>query len=231
MASLAGRTAIITGASSGIGAATAVALSHAGVRLVLTGRRAQPAIEIPGAVYVAGDMTTPSFAESLFAQTPECDIVVNNAGVLVAGEVDDIDLDAVAHMVRVNVESAYRMAYLAARHFKENRRGHLINLSSVLGSKVRLTAGAYSGTKHAIEALSEALRQELAGTRVKVTCIEPGLVMTELHRDFDVHPRDQFEIRQALEPDDVARAIVFALEQPDHVNVARLMLLAADQAI
>ncbi|HXR97418.1 MAG TPA: SDR family NAD(P)-dependent oxidoreductase [Terriglobales bacterium] len=231
MASLQGRTAIITGASSGIGAAAAEALSRAGVRLVLTGRRARPAVEVPNSIYIRGDVTEPGLVESLFAKAPECDIVVNNAGILVAGEVDDIDLNAVAHMVRVNVDAAYRVAYLAARHFKEIRKGHLVNISSVLGTKVRLTAGAYSGTKHAIEALSEALRQELAGTRVKVTCVEPGLVMTELHRDFAVHPREQFEIRQALEPEDVARAIVFALEQPDHVNVARLMLLAADQAI
>ncbi|HVA62923.1 MAG TPA: SDR family oxidoreductase [Terriglobales bacterium] len=239
MPALSGKVAIITGASSGIGAAVARNLAEAGVRLVLSARRRERLEALAGALpevaTLAGDIADPGLGPRLFALAQErwggCDIVVNNAGELVVGTIEDLDLEAMAHMLEVNVTATFRMAYLAARRFKAQGSGHLVNTSSVLGSKVRLTAGAYSGSKHAIEALSEALRLELAGTRIKVTAIEPGLVMTELHEGLPVHPREQFGIRQALAPDDVARAVRFALEQPDHVLIAKLMVLAADQAL
>ncbi|MGH9475875.1 MAG: SDR family oxidoreductase [Terriglobales bacterium] len=236
---LQGKVAVITGASSGIGAAIARELGAAGTKLVLVGRRADRldalAAGLPAAVALAGDIAEPAMPARLLALAQSswggCDIVINNAGTLVTGEIDTLDLDAMAEMLRINVEAAFRLAYLAVRQFKVQGHGHLVNMSSVLGTKIRLTAGAYSGTKHALEALSEALRQELGGTRIKVTCIEPGLVMTELHRDMPVHPKDQFAIRQALDAADIARSVRFVLEQPDHVLVARLMILAADQSI
>jgi NADP-dependent 3-hydroxy acid dehydrogenase YdfG len=185
--------------------------------------------------WTALDATENGFAERLFDEADRqlggCDVVINNAGIMVAGSSDRIDLDRVSEMVRVNVEAAYRVALLAARRFKAQGRGHLVNLSSVLGTKIRPTAGAYAGTKHAIEALSEDLRIELAGTGVKVTCIEPGLVATELHAAFEVHPRDSPGIRVPLEPEDIARCVVWVLDQPPHVSIARLMVLPADHAI
>jgi NADP-dependent 3-hydroxy acid dehydrogenase YdfG len=134
-------------------------------------------------------------------------------------------------MVRVNVESAFRMAYVAMTHFKKAGRGHLINTSSILGTKVRPTAGAYAGTKYAIEALTEALRMEFAGTGVKVSCIEPGLVLTELHDHWKVHPRESMNIKNPLRPEDVARAIRFLLEQPAHVRIPRLMIMPGEHAM
>lgn len=227
----------ITGASSGIGAAVARDLAAAGVKLVLNGRRQghleAVAVGLPHAAICAGDIAEPTMPERLLelARTRwgGCDIVVNNAGELAAGTIEALDLDAMARMVEVNVAAAFRLAYAAVRAFKAQGHGHLVNTSSILGVKVRVPAGAYAGTKHAIEALSEALRLELAGTRIKVTSIQPGLVMTELHRNFAVHPREQLGIREALEPEDVARSVRFALEQPDHVLIAKLMVLAADQ--
>ncbi|MGH2520254.1 MAG: SDR family oxidoreductase [Chloroflexota bacterium] len=239
MGSLSGRVAIFTGASSGIGAATARILSQAGVRCVLTARRQARldalAATLPHTATLAGDMLDPELPSRLIALAHErfqaCDIVVNNAGVLVAAPIEELEIERMCHMVRVNVEAAFRLAYTAVREFRRQGHGHLVNTSSVLGTKVRLTAGAYAGTKFAIEALSEALRMELGGSRIKVSCIEPGLVMTELHRELAVHPREQLCLRAALEPEDVARGIRFLLEQPDHVLGARLMLLAADQAL
>lgn len=233
------RKAIVTGASSGIGRATAVALANAGAAVLATARRAERLRQLsevhPSIRWAVLDATAADFAESLFEEADRqiggCDVVVNNAGIMVAGPSDRIDLNRVAEMVRVNVEAAFHVALLAARRFKAQGRGHLVNLSSVLGTKIRPTAGAYAGTKHAIEALSEDLRIELAGTGVKVTCIEPGLVSTELHASFEVHPRQSLGIRTPLEPEDVARCVLWALDQPPHVSIARLMVLPADHAI
>jgi short-subunit dehydrogenase len=116
-----------------------------------------------------GDIVDPQAPQQLLARALDlhgrCDIVVNNACVIEVGTIPSIDVDRVCAMVRVNVEAIYRVAYLFARHFLDQGRGALVNMSSVLGTKVRPTAGAYAGTKHAIEALCEALRMELAGTR------------------------------------------------------------------
>jgi NADP-dependent 3-hydroxy acid dehydrogenase YdfG len=148
-----------------------------------------------------------------------------------AGSIDSINIDKVCEMVRVNVEAAFRVAYTFLRHFVRQGHGHLLNMSSVLGTKVRPTAGAYSGTKYAIEALSEALRMEVAGTPVAVTCIEPGLVLTRLHRDWPVHPTEGFNIPNPLQPEDVARCIPFLLSQPGHVRIPRLMILPSEHQV
>jgi NADP-dependent 3-hydroxy acid dehydrogenase YdfG len=131
--------------------------------------------------------------------------------------------------VRVNFEAAVRVAYVALRHFKAHGSGYLINTSSILGTKVRPTAGVYAGTKFGIEALTEALRIEVAGTGIRVGCIEPGLVMTELQDHFEVHPRDMLGIERPLEPADVARVVRFMLEQPPHVVIPRIMVLPSEQ--
>lgn len=117
------------------------------------------------------------------------------------------------------------------QHFVERNEGHLINVSSVLGTKVRPTAGAYAGTKHAIEALSEALRMEVAATPVRVSCIEPGLVATQLHRDWGVHPTESMGISEPLQPEDVARCVAFMLTQPAHVRIPRMMVLPAEHEV
>jgi len=109
--------------------------------------------------------------------------------------------------------------------------GHLVNTSSILGTKTRPTVGAYAGTKYAIEALSESLRMELAGSDVKVSCVEPGVVMTELHADWAEHPTKMFGIKAPLVPEDIARCVRFILEQPGHVRIPRMMVLPGEHAI
>jgi NADP-dependent 3-hydroxy acid dehydrogenase YdfG len=233
------QTAVITGASSGIGAATARELSTAGMNLVLSARRLehlqQLASDLTNVEILAGDITDPTLPQKLIdtavVQFGSCDVVFNNAGMLTAGTIDEISLDRVCDMVRVNVEAAFRMSYTALKYFQTIGRGHLINTSSVLGTKVRVTAGAYAGTKFAIEALSEALRMEIAGTEIKISCIEPGLVMTELHQELEVHPRESMNITHPLQPEDVARCVRFILDQPSHIRIPRLMLLPSDHVV
>jgi len=237
--SLEGQVALVTGATSGIGLASAEAMSAAGMGLVIAGRReellAGHAARLGNCVHAAGDVTDPAFARALFETALErygrLDVVVNNAGQNHNGPIETIDIELVCAMARTNVEAAYRVAYLAMKHFRSVGAGHLVNTSSVLGFKSRTFAGAYCGTKYAIEALSEALRMEVAGSGIKVTCIEPGLVITDLHRDHAERPEKAQNVPRPLMPEDVARTLMFALEQPAHVNIPRLMVLPGDQEV
>jgi NADP-dependent 3-hydroxy acid dehydrogenase YdfG len=238
--SLSNQAAIITGASSGIGAGVAEELSRAGMKLVLTGRRAarleKLAAQLGGdcaCAVLPGDLTDPALPMRLVNMSLErfgrCDVVFNGAGVMHGASIEDADIDEMCDMVRINVEAATRMAYTAAKHFKQVGEGTLINVSSILGTKVRPNAGVYAGTKYAIEALSEALRMELAKTKIRVSVIEPGLVATELQDHFKVHPRDALGITEPLVPGDVARCVRFILEQPPHVRIPVLMILPGEQ--
>jgi NADP-dependent 3-hydroxy acid dehydrogenase YdfG len=231
------KVAIITGASSGIGRAVAINLNEVGVKFILSGRREDRLKELKDelkyATILAGDICQNEMTQNLLQTALDtfgrCDIVFNNAGVITVGSIDDIDIDAMSYMVQVNVEAAFRMAYVAVKHFKSTGSGYLLNTSSVLGTKVRPTAGAYAGTKFAIEALTEALRVELSRTSIGVAAVEPGLVKTELHREWPVPPAQKLNIPQPLQPEDIARVVRFILEQPDHVRLPRVLAVPADQ--
>lgn len=229
-----GKVAVITGATGGIGAAVSETLSQAGWRLVLTARsdeklRALAARLQTDALVVPGDLCDVSLPGAMLAAALEnfgrCDLWFNNAGFLEAGPIESIDIERVCAMVRVNVEGAFRMAYVFLRHFTRQGTGHLMNVSSVLGKKVRPTAGAYAATKFAIEALSEALRMELSKTDVQVSCIQPGLVMSGLHDRWETHPSELMGIKEPLQPSDIARMVLFLLSQPAHVRIPQLMIL------
>jgi NADP-dependent 3-hydroxy acid dehydrogenase YdfG len=228
------KVAVITGATGGIGAAVAKALSGAGYRLVLNGRSTErlealaSELEMPS-VIVAGDLRDAAIPEKLLSAALDrfdrCDVCFNNGGILEVGPIKTIDVERVCEMVRVNVEAAFRVAYVFLKQFVEQGSGHLINTSSVLGKKVRSTAGAYAATKYAIEALSEALRIELSKTDVQVSCIQPGLVRTGLHDRWEIPPSEAMGIAEPLTPADIARVVLFILEQPPHVRIPQLMIL------
>jgi NADP-dependent 3-hydroxy acid dehydrogenase YdfG len=230
---------VITGASSGIGEAVARELIGAGMKAVLTGRRTDRlqalTQELVGSVCLSCEITDPQTPMRLIDMAVDafgsCDVVFNNAGILETGPIDKIDIDRVCEMVRINVEATFRLAYVAMKYFVSNGSGHLVNTSSVLGTKVRPTAGAYAGTKFALEALSEALRMEVAGTDVQVSIVEPGLVSTGLHDHWEVPPAEALNIPNPLRPQDVARAVRFILEQPKNVRIPRLMVTPADQPL
>lgn len=241
MIELEGQVAIVTGATSGIGTALARALDARGVGLVLTGRRQDRlddlARDLRSARTIAGDITDPALPAHLVATAQaefgRLDIACNNAGLLAFGTIEEIDLERMAAMVRVNIEAAFRFAYIVLRHFKAQNRGHLVNTSSVAGTKVRTTIGAYAGTKHALEALAQSLRMELATTDVRLSNIQPGVVATEIfdHMPAEQHPARQQGVDQPLQPEDVARAVVFMLEQPPHVSIPTLMIKPTRQAL
>lgn len=236
---LEGQVAIITGASSGIGHGVARELDRAGMRLVINGRRRDRLEELSGnlnhAEPVPGDLTDISLPgrliEAAIARFGHLDVVFNNAGIMDTAPIDSADIEGLCANVRVNFEAAVRMAYTALKHFRTQGSGYLINTSSILGTKVRSTAGVYAGSKHGVEALTEALRMEVAGSGVRVGCIEPGLVNTELQDHFEVHPRDMLGMDQPLEPEDIARCVRFMLEQPPHVSIPRMMVLPSEQAM
>ncbi len=231
---IAGRVALVTGATGGIGAAVARELSGAGYAVVLTGRNQQKldelAARLPGEwAVVCDDLCDQTLASRLVTTALEkfgsCDVCFNNGGILEVGPIANIDVERVCEMVRVNVEAAYRMAYVFLKHCINHGRGHLVNTSSVLGRKVRPTAGAYAGTKFAIEALSEALRMELSKTDIQVTSIAPGLVRTGLHDRWERPPGEMLGIEEPLVPEDVARMVRFILEQPPYVRIPQLTIL------
>lgn len=232
------KVAVITGASSGIGLAAARELHNMGTKLVLTARNEQKLAQLQnelGAAILPADITDESTAEKLLdhavSSYGRCDVLVNNAGIMVTGEIDEINLDDISRMVRVNVEAPYRLAYVFARHFLSQKSGHLLNISSVLGTKTRPKAGVYAGTKHAIEALSESMRMELAGKGVQVSCIQPGLVMTGLHNHWEIHPKESLDIKDPLQPEDIARCIRFVLSQPEHVRIPKMLVLPGESSI
>lgn len=133
-------------------------------------------------------------------------------------------------MIRVNVEAATRMAYAAVRLFKEQGHGDLITTSSILGLKVRPSVGVYAGTKYAVEALSESLRMELAGSGVRVMVIEPGYTQTHLQEHWNDEQKEGLKaMSKPVQPVEIAGAVKFMLEQPPHVVIPRLLMVPAEQ--
>ncbi len=232
---------IITGATNGIGWATAQRLSAAGARLVVTGRRQERLDELLGklgteVVALAGDIAEPALPQQLvdtaLARFGRLDFVFNNAGIMNIGNIDEVSDEAMTSMIRVNYEAAVRLAYAALRVFKPQGRGDLITTSSILGLKVRAGVAVYAGTKYAVEAMSESLRLELAGTGVRVMVIEPGYTATDLQSHWT--PKQKLPLKSVskpVQPDDIARAVQFMLEQPDHVVIPRLLMLPAEQTL
>ena len=234
-----GKVALITGASSGIGKAIALELDKAGMKLVLTarseGKLQDLAAKCKNAKVYAASITEPEVPQKLLDFTldtyGQLDVLINNAGMMSVGSIDEIDIDKICLMARLNVESVYRMAYTILKHFKKNGSGFLINTSSVAGLKTAPEYGAYSGTKHAVEAFTDCLRMELAGTGVKVAAIAPGTVDTGLYDDWGEDSESQVKAGGVLQPEDIARCVRFVLEQPEGVLIPRLFVAPRDQPV
>jgi NADP-dependent 3-hydroxy acid dehydrogenase YdfG len=209
---------LVTGASAGIGRATAIALARAGANVIATGRRQAELDALKKQVSVhtmAGDLNDTSFVDALAATAHDTDIFVNNAGILKYApllEMEDADCEA---MFRTNVLSAFRIAQAIAKSMVKRRRGHIIVMSSTAARDVYPLGGIYCGTKHALSAITRGLRLELQGHGIKVTEIAPGMVDTGI-RASSHHPRllEALKARKfaPLSPDEVAQAVLYAAQ-------------------
>lgn len=216
-----GRVAVITGATGGVGAAVARTLSKAGYSLVLTAPSMEKlsalAAQLRGACTVIegslGDETLPErLLYAALDRFGRCDVCFNNGALFEAGIIETVDIERLSSMVRVNVEGSIRVAYVFLKHFVSEGTGHLVNVSSIVGSSSRPTV--YAATQRAIEVLSDALAAELDGSDVLVSCIQPGLVKTGLHHRWEIAPEGAAGAGYPLEPEDFARMVLFILEDP-----------------
>ena len=236
---LSNKVAIVTGASSGIGAAIAQCLSEAGCRLVLTARRQErltalvQALPNP-AVIVAADIAASDTADILLATAIEhfggADILVNNAGLLSIRPLETIDYSLVSKVLSVNLEAVIRLSYTFAAHFKQRGGGAIINVSSIGAFMTVPMGGVYSAAKAGVESFTAALRVELAASGVKVGTVVPGSTETEIldvAREQGDQPWKQ-DIA-LLKSSDVAAAVMFMLQQPPQANIPRLHIYAAEE--
>src|SRR5262245_15068403 len=246
-ADLSGRVAAITGASSGIGEATASALAEAGAAVSLAARRsdridalAQRIEEAGGrAMAIETDITEEEQANSFIRETKEqlgrVDILVNNAGVMLLGPVIGADTGEWRRMIEVNLLGLLYCTHAVLPIMGEQGDGHIVNISSVAGRFANFGSAVYNLTKFGVNAFSEALRQEVAAANVKVTVIEPGFVVTEL-QGHNTHPmvieaidNMRKEIGEPLEADDIAQAILYTVAAPGRVAVNEVLVRPAGQ--
>jgi NADP-dependent 3-hydroxy acid dehydrogenase YdfG len=244
---LSGWAVAITGASSGIGEATAVACARAGAAVALAARREEriaalaQRIEEEGgrAVALATDVTDErqarAFVERAYEHLGRLDALVNNAGVMLLGPVEGADTEQWRRMIGVNVFGTLYCTHAALPVMRAQGRGHIVNVSSVAGRRASLGAAVYNLTKFGVTGFSEALRQEALHSNIRVTVIEPGAVETEL-LDHNTDPNvvaasERFlqQVGKQLTAEDIADAIVYVLGQPEHVSINEVLVRPTGQ--
>jgi NADP-dependent 3-hydroxy acid dehydrogenase YdfG len=242
---LSGQVVAITGASSGIGEATALAAVEAGAAVALAARRteriealAQRINEGGGrAIAVTTDVSDEAQARAFIDRTidelGQLDALVNNAGVMLLGPVAGASTDQWRRMIDANVYGVIYCTHAVVDHLIRRGRGHVVTVGSVAGVRASAGSSVYNLTKFGVNAFSEALRQELAEHNVRVTVINPGAVTTELREHLDPElqaaQRARMEGVTPLEATDIANAIIYALGQPDHVSLNEILVRPTKQ--
>jgi len=243
--------ALVTGASSGIGQATARALAEQGATVALVARRAERLADLGAEIAAAGgtalpieaDVSEREQAEAAVARAVEelgrLDLLVNNAGVMLLGPIADAPVEEWEQMVEVNLLGLMYTARAAIPHLLEaaarepRRVADLVNVSSVAGRIARKGSGVYNATKFGVGAFSESLRQELTRRHVRTSLVEPGAVATELQGHNRPEVRDQIERRfeemEILQAEDIADAIVYTVTRPRHVAVNEILVRPTEQ--
>ncbi|WP_327365405.1 SDR family NAD(P)-dependent oxidoreductase [Streptomyces sp. NBC_01217] len=240
---LEGKVVLVTGASSGIGQATALALPRAGARVAVGARRAD---RLKGLAEAASgemlqlelDVTDRQSVTDAVAATVEhfgtLDILVNNAGVMLSSPILGADTTEWTRMVETNLLGSMYMVHAALPHLLASK-GAVVQVSSTSGRTASATSGVYAATKFGINAFAEALRQEVTELGVRVVVIEPGFVATELASHITdpairAAAKSMAESMRTLQPEDIAAAVVYAITQPEHVAVNEILIRPTDQA-
>jgi 3-hydroxy acid dehydrogenase / malonic semialdehyde reductase len=236
--SLEGKTAVVTGASSGIGRATARALLAEGVRVAAGARRVERLDDLgEGSIGLPLDVTDPescaAFVTRAVKELEGLDILVNAAGLAVGrdpfGESTEDDERVV---LETNVNGLIRMTRLALPHFDDG--GHIVNIGSVAGRQAYPNGSLYVASKFAVRGFTYALREDLLGRPIRITTVDPGLVETDFSRvrfrGDEAQASAVYEGVDAMQPEDIADCIVFALTRPPHVNVDELVVMALAQS-
>jgi NADP-dependent 3-hydroxy acid dehydrogenase YdfG len=241
--------ALVTGASSGIGEATALELSRLGAAVALVARRADRLREVAGrigdgALVIEADVTDqPQAATAVqraVAEFGRLDTLINNAGVMLLGPIENAPLEEWQRMVNVNVLGLLYTAHAAVPHLlraaEDSPRNvaDLVNISSVAGRVARRGSGVYNLTKHGVGAFSESLRQEVTGRHVRVSIVEPGAVETELSSHNRPEVLDQIRKRfgdvERMKASDIAETISFIVTRPWHVAINEVLIRPTEQA-
>ncbi|EJG1727198.1 SDR family oxidoreductase [Vibrio parahaemolyticus] len=232
---------VITGASSGIGEAIARRFSEEGHPLLLVARRVErlEALNLPNTLCEKVDVTDQesliTAIEKAEAQFGPADVLVNNAGVMLLGQIDTQDAAEWKRMFDVNVLGLLNGMHSVLASMKARNSGTIINISSIAGKKTFPDHAAYCGTKFAVHAISENVREEVAASNVRVTTIAPGAVETELlshttSQDIkDGYDAWKVDMGGVLAADDVARAVMFAYQQPQNVCIREIALAPTKQ--
>jgi 3-hydroxy acid dehydrogenase / malonic semialdehyde reductase len=232
---LEGKSAVVTGASSGIGAATALALAREGARVVGGARRAER-IQSPVSAHEL-DVTSPEsckrFIDAAVEELGGIDILVNGAGLALGRDpFDDSTEEDERTVIETNVNGLVRITRLALPHIRD--QGHIINLGSIAGRQAYENASLYVASKFAVRGFTYALREDLLGRPIHLTTVDPGLVDTEFSRvRFRGDEEAARKVYQGVEPltaEDIADCVLFAVTRPPHVNVDELVVKALAQS-
>jgi 3-hydroxy acid dehydrogenase/malonic semialdehyde reductase len=232
---LEGKSAVVTGASSGIGAATAAALARAGARVVGGARRTDRIA--PPLTPLELDVTDPESCERFVQEANEVlsgiDILVNAAGLALGRDPFDLSTEADEHTVlETNVNGLIRMTRLFLPHLRDY--GHIVNMGSIAGRQAYPNGALYVTSKFAVRGFTYALREDLLGRPIRITTVDPGLVETDFSlvrfRGDSEAARTVYEGVRAMTPDDIAECVVFAVTRPAHVNVDEIVVKALAQS-
>jgi NADP-dependent 3-hydroxy acid dehydrogenase YdfG len=242
------KTVLITGATSGIGKATAILLAQNNFRLIVTGRRNDRLLSLKDEIEnetgakvfvlnfdIRNQQETEKAMESLPSEWKKIDILINNAG-LAAGlsRIDNGDIDDWERMIDTNIKGLLYVTRLVSARMIERKEGHIVNISSIAGKETYPMGNVYCATKHAVQALTKGMRIDFIQYGIKVSTISPGAVETEFSlvrfKGDEQRAKSVYEGLTPLYARDIAETILFVVTRPKHVNIDDILVMPTDQA-